>query len=368
MTGKKVSVFAKDPEPGVLDQFYSAVNQGFTVQAALMPDAHFGYTLPIGAVVATDSVILPSWVGYDIGCGMVAARTTLGRSEIEPYREKIFNGIYRAVPTGYAHNKHDSQWDHAKIPMTSALRKIFERNGLRQIGTLGGGNHFIEISHDESGAVWVVIHSGSRNVGHSVATHYMKLASGGKKAREGHFGFNVNSSAGRDYIMDMKFCVEFALENRKRMINRVVREIYHHLGKDEEPETLAFINRTHNHAELKDGVWIHRKGATHAEKGMEGVIPGNMRDGSFIVVGKGDPDSLFSSSHGAGRALSRKKAKATIDMAKFARQMEGITSRVRPSTIDEAPEAYKDIYEIMEQQKKLVTVTSHLKPIINIKA
>lgn len=364
---KKVKIFADNIEPATLSQFNSAIALDFTVKAALMPDAHLGYSLPIGAVVATEGVVLPAWVGYDIGCGMLAVQTDIVKEELLPFREKIFESVYRSVPTGFHHNKQDSRWDHSNIEMTPELKGIFAKSGLKQIGTLGSGNHFIEISHDEKGSVWVVIHSGSRNVGHSVATHYMKLASGGKKAREGHFGLKVNTGKGQDYIVDMKFCLEFALENRRQMIDRVLREIYYYVRDGEEPKTLEFINRTHNHAELKDGLWIHRKGATHAEKGMKGVIPGNMRDGSFIVMGKGNPDSLNSSSHGAGRAMSRTKAKKVINMETFKKQMEGITSKVAGSTLDEAPDAYKDIFEIMELQKDLVDITHHLKPMINVK-
>ncbi|MDH4183424.1 MAG: RtcB family protein [Nitrospinota bacterium] len=365
---KNVKIFAEHMEPGALSQFQSAISQDFVLKAALMPDAHTGYSLPIGAVVATDNMILPAWVGYDIGCGMCAVQTPLAAEEIAPHREKIFSGIYRAIPTGFDHNKKPVDWDYQRYPMTPTLRRFFDKNGLKQLGSLGSGNHFIEISRDEAGLVWVVIHSGSRNLGHSTATHYMKLASRSNKAREGHFGFRADSDEGQDYITDMKFCLEFALKNRQEMIERVLREIYYLVRGGAQPETLKFINRTHNHAELKDGAWIHRKGATHAEKGMDGVIPGNMRDGSFIVVGKGNEESLFSSSHGAGRAMSRTKAKEAIKMETFASQMEGITSKVRPSTLDEAPDAYKNIFEIMTLQKDLVEVTHHLKPLINIKA
>ncbi len=364
----KVKIYSKKLDPDVLEQFYSAVNQDYSVQAALMPDAHLGYSLPIGAVVATDGVILPAWVGYDIGCGMLAVKTALYKEELLPHRDKIFNGIYRAIPTGFAHNKEETDWDHADIPMTPFLKKLFEKNGLKQLGSLGSGNHFIEIGHDESDAIWIIIHSGSRNIGHSVASHYMKLASRSDKAKEGHYGFDVESAEGKDYIMDMKFCLEFALENRKEMVERVMREIDHNVQNDNNGKWLTFINRTHNHAEHKDGVWIHRKGATHAEKGMPGVIPGNMRDGSFIVEGKGNQESLCSSSHGAGRAMSRRKAKGAITMEKFRKDMSGITSRVKGSTLDEAPDAYKDIFEIMKMQKDLVKIIHHIKPVINVKA
>ncbi|MBI4667103.1 MAG: RtcB family protein [Nitrospinae bacterium] len=365
---KPIKIFGENLDAGTLEQFYSAINQPFAVKGVLLPDAHVGYSLPIGAVVATDGVILPAWVGYDIGCGMCAVKTPLMMDEVEPHRVDIFKSIYRAVPTGFDHNKRPEPWDYEKIPMTPTLKKIFEReNGLTQLASLGGGNHFIEISHDEEGRVWVVVHSGSRHVGHSVATLYMKQASGSEKAKEGHYGFQVKSNAGQDYITDMNFCLKFALENRKRIIERVLREVYYYTRRGEQPETLEFINRHHNHAEEKEGLWIHRKGATHAEAGMEGVIPGNMRDGSFITVGKGNKESLCSSSHGAGRAMSRNKAKENISMDSFKNQLSGVTARVERATLDEAPGAYKDIFEIMRLQKDLVDVKHHLKPVINIK-
>ncbi|VAX20407.1 RNA-2',3'-PO4:RNA-5'-OH ligase [hydrothermal vent metagenome] len=365
---KQMNVFASDLTPETLGQFHIAMGQSWAVKGALMPDAHLGYSLPIGAVVATDGVIVPSWVGYDIGCGMCAVMTDLYKHELEPYREDIFGGMYRAIPTGFNSNKSGEPWDHEKIPMTPALKKMFDKNGLRQLASLGSGNHFIEVDADEENRVWVVVHSGSRNLGHSVATHYMKLASKSAKAREGHFGLRVDSDEGKNYITDMDFLLEFALENRKRILDRALKEIYYRVRKGDKPVTENFINRSHNHAELKDGLWIHRKGATHAEDGMEGVIPGNMRDGSFIVEGKGNPDSLYSSSHGAGRAISRKKAKQSLSMDKFRLDMGGITAKVEPSTLDESPGAYKDVFEVMRLQKDMVKVTHHLKPIINVKA
>ena len=197
----------------------------------------------------------------------------------------------------------------------------------------------------------------------------MKIASGSNKAKEGHFGLDVNSVEGKNYITDMNFCLEFALENRKRIvqkvagvINRTINMIYYLVKIDK------IINRNHNHAELKDGLWIHRKGATHAEDGMLGVIPGNMRDGSFIVAGKGNPHSLYSSSHGAGRVLGRKAAQLILNVENFTEQMKGITAKVCDKTLDESPSAYKNIFEVMELQKELVTVIHHIKPIINIKA
>ncbi|MDH4263949.1 MAG: RtcB family protein [Spirochaetia bacterium] len=346
------------------NQFESAMNQDFVVKGAIMPDCHAGYSLPIGAVVATRDYILPAWVGYDIGCGMCALPTNIEKGFVEERKDELFKSIYRSIPVGFNHNKENSAW--GEIPeMTDTARTIFDRNGLMQLASLGGGNHFIEIGYDEDGKIWIIIHSGSRGIGHAVASHYMRLASGDGKAREGHFGFDVNSQSGKDYILDLNFCLEFALENRKKIIARVERELSFYCNG--EGDWSRLINRNHNHAELKDGLWIHRKGATHAENGMMGVIPGNMRDGSFIVRGKGNPDSLFSSSHGAGRVLGRKQAQRELNIEDFEKAMIGVTAKIDKETLDESPFAYKNIFEVMSFQKELVETLHHVRPMINIK-
>ncbi len=362
---KPYKIYAEVLEAEALQQFESAMQQDFVVKGALMPDAHSGYSLPIGAVVATEGVVVPAWVGYDIGCGMCALKTTFDSEEVRANAKSIFDNLYRDIPVGFNHNKTDSEWDYKSIDCTSKIDEIFQKNGLKQLGSLGGGNHFIEIGVDESQAIWIIIHSGSRNLGHATATHYMKLASGDGRAREGHFGFDVATSDGESYIADLNFCLQFALANRKEMIHRVEKVMKRYCSG--EGLWFELINRNHNHAEFKDGLWIHRKGATHAEAGMMGVIPGNMRDGSFIVRGKGNPEALYSSSHGAGRVLGRKKAKELLNVKDFSDTMIGITAKVGNSTLDESPFAYKDIFEVMRLQSELVEVVAHVKPIINIK-
>lgn len=365
-TEKPYKIFAEVLEQGAIDQFESAMQQDFVVQGALMPDAHTGYSLPIGAVVATDGIVVPSWVGYDIGCGMCAVETSFDHLCVKTHAKNIFDEIYKVLPVGFAHNRVDSVWAEAcGLPKSPALQEIFQKNGLRQLGSLGGGNHFVEIGADESGMVWIIIHSGSRGIGHAVASHYMRLASGDGKVREGHFGLADNSEDGINYIIDMDFCLAFALQNRLEIAKRAVSVLESFC--DGEARWGKLINRNHNHADYYDGLWIHRKGATHAENGMPGVIPGNMRDGSFIVVGKGNKESLCSSSHGAGRVLGRKEASRTLSLDDFAREMGGVIARVSPDTLDESPLAYKSIFEVMEQQRDLVDIVAHVKPIINIK-
>ncbi|MDH5541769.1 MAG: RtcB family protein [Nitrospinota bacterium] len=370
---KKTAIFASDVEKDVLDQFYSAMEQSFAKRGALMPDAHLGYSLPIGGVVVTDGVVVPSWVGFDQGCGMAAVKLNANVDEILPHRKEIFSGIYRSIPTGMGDENRSKTVK--KFDLESRYRSLNENINEKacfQMGSLGGGNHFIELSYDEEKNLWVVVHSGSRNIGHQIASFYMRMAAGqpyeGKKLpkpKEGHYGFEAKSREGESFIHDMNKALQFALDNRREIIRRTIKEIAYRLKR--EPAEMEFINRNHNHAEEKNGEWIHRKGATHAEKGMAGVIPGNMRDGSFVVEGLGNKESINSSSHGAGRSVSRNKAKTQTSVEEFQRLMEGITAKVSRDTLDENPYAYKDIFKVMEEQKDMVKVLHHLKPVINVK-
>lgn len=365
-------VFADILELGAIQQFEDAIRQPFVIQGALMPDAHSGYALPIGGVVATEGVVVPAWVGYDIGCGMCAIPTSFNVEDIRQHGKKIFNMIYATIPVGFNHNSKPTQWyEEHFIPRTKVLNQMYSKNGAEQLCSLGGGNHFIEIGYDEKNVVWIIIHSGSRGVGHDIAEYYMNLAQSNNKQFgashkvEWHHPFDVDSVEGKDYITDMNFCLEFALNNRTEMMQRVILSIQKFCLGD--ADWLNLINRNHNHAVLKDGVWIHRKGATHAEEGMMGVIPGNMKDGCFIVIGKGNSMSLCSSSHGAGRVMSRSQAKKKVVFDEFEKSMNGIVALVNSDTIDESPLAYKNIFEVMELQKDLVEVFTYVKPMINIK-
>jgi len=367
---KKVALFIKQLEREAAEQFISAMEQPFVVRGTLMPDAHAGYSLPIGAVVATEHIVVPSWVGYDQGCGVYGIKTSIVREEIQPYIDKIFSNIYDRIPVGHKHREYPISWnEYKKIAKTPEFEQMFEeKGGLYQLGTLGGGNHMAEIAYDEDSYVWIVIHSGSRNVGHSMATHYMRLASPDNKVREKHYGLSVDSKEGKNYLMDMEVCLRFALKNREVIANEILAILSNYVPKF---DTSIVINRNHNHCESKQingrKVWIHRKGATQAEYNMYGIIPGNMRDGSFVVRGLGNEESLFSSSHGAGRVMSRKKAKESIDMEDFRTAMKDIKAKVASSTIDESPMAYKNIFEVIEMQKDLVEIIAYLKPIINVK-
>jgi len=182
IAGKKISVFAKGIEPEALEQFYAAMENSFAVTGALLPDAHTGYTLPIGGVIGTDNYVLPSWVGYDIGCGMCAIATGMSADHFIPFTETIYREIYAHVPTGFNSHAHPEKWDHSHLEKTDVLLQIFDKKGLKQMGTLGSGNHFIELGADEDQQIWIIVHSGSRGLGHDIASYYMRLASGDGKA------------------------------------------------------------------------------------------------------------------------------------------------------------------------------------------
>lgn len=367
---KKYKIYAEhEIEHQALEQFFSAMKMDYVVQGALMADVHTGYSIPIGAVVATKGVVVPAWVGYDKGCGMCAIMTTFTKDIIDELKYIIHESLVQGIPTGK--RKHsNSRMTMLSIPgeLTNMGKKVFEkRNGRRQAGTLGGGNHFIEIGYDEDNIVWIVIHSGSRGAGHGLATEYMKLASNSDKAKEGHYGISVKSGLGQDYLNDMRWMLDYALDNRIRLLNEIIKVINKHTPGETLTDTL--INKTHNHVEYHEGmgVYIHRKGATQAYEGMMGVIPGNMKQGTFIVRGKGNAESLWSSSHGAGRVLSRSKAKRDLKLEAFEEDMVGIAANVSAKTLDESRGAYKDIHEVMGMQKEQVDVVNHITPIINVK-
>ena len=363
---KPTKIYAEYLEDTALAQFNSAMEQDYAIKGALMPDAHTGYSLPIGGVVATEGAIVPAWVGYDIGCGMCAIPTNIQAAEVKKNAQYIYDAITANIPVGF--NVHEDPQESSLDPkdLSAIGQAAFKRRkGFRSIGTLGGGNHFIEIGYDTQDLAWIIIHSGSRGIGHGIATDFMRLASGDGKVREGHYALRIDTDLGKSYINDMHWALAYALENRNHMMKVIIENVLLYARGEIFWDNL--INRNHNHAELREGLWVHRKGATHADKDMLGVIPGNMRDGSFIVSGKGNPESLWSSSHGAGRVLGRRRAKEELSLTDFGAAMKGITANVCKDNLDEAPAAYKDIFNVMELQKDLVDIVQHIKPMINIK-
>lgn len=376
-------IHAKNLEEGALKQFDECTAMDFVVDSALMPDAHQGYVAPIGAVLKTKGAVVPAWVGYDIGCGMIAIHLSSEKSFQDSIKEKakeLFNQVNRDIPMGAGrHNQKCSQigqYANGKIlDAFLGLKKQVPDDELfshvdsitmKNLGTLGAGNHFIEILEHEN-ETWLVIHSGSRGVGHYIGTYFMKKVSGKEKGFEDTYA--ITDKVTKDlYMAYQEFCLEFALLNRMDMAQRVSDAIASIMGIEIDVHKKLWTNKNHNHCVPDgDGNYIHRKGATTSHVGERGVIPANMRDGCFLVVGKGNGDFINSSSHGAGRAMSRTRAKQEIKMETFQEQMKGIVAPVKEKVIDESPDAYKNIFEVMELQKDSVDIVKHLKPIINWK-
>jgi len=377
---KQITNFALDMEEKTMEQFRNCYSEPYVVKASLMPDAHVGYVAPIGAVLATRGVLVPAWVGYDIGCGMTAAK--LPKNILKELREKarlIYEQVKKRVPMGLGaiHSSEEeltaeTMKEYKKIllkfkkgPYDKKVLQFLESGKQRNLGSLGHGNHFISLNSDDSGTPWIVVHSGSRAIGHRVATLYMKKSSGKEEGFEATHPLHSGSQEGKEYLNLLKFGLEFAKLNRLEMAKQVCITLEKIIGK--KIKFMIWTNKNHNHALLESGLFVHRKGATPAKKGEKGIIPANMRDGSFLVEGKGNKDFISSSSHGAGRVMSRKQAKETLDTSYFRKEMEdaGVIGNFTDASIDEAPEVYKDIYKVLDAQKKSIKILNHLKPFIN---
>ena len=350
---------------------------------ALMPDVHGGIGMPIGAVLATKGVVIPNAVGVDIGCGMCAVKSNLRTEELsaEILRKGIMRPIRKRIPLGMEH--HKVAQDESLMPqghdidsMTVVKRQYVA--ATKQIGTLGGGNHFIEIQKDEDGFIWVMLHSGSRNLGKQVCDYYNDIA---KRLNERWFSsvnpemnlsfLPLRSQEFNQYWAEMEYCVAFALANRSLMMQRIM-EVFGEVFPNVIFEPM--INIAHNYAVWENhfdtNVIVHRKGATRAREGEIGSIPGSQGTCSYIVEGLGNPESFQSCSHGAGRVMSRTEAMNTIDLeAEIAlldsqNIVHGIRTR---SDLDEAPSAYKNIDEVIAQESDLVKVVTKLHPVAVIK-
>ena len=381
---KKIYNYAIDADEETMKQFYNCYSQDFVLSAALMPDAHVGYAAPIGSVLITKNYVVPAWVGFDIGCGLIAVKISSKNilEKIRKHTDEIFNQINRDVPMGVGeYSKEKDITEKTKREFQELLRKFeskthdkgilqfLKSTALKHLGTLGGGNHFIELDYDEKNKnkneMWLIIHSGSRGIGHRVATKYMISASRSKEDYEKTFPLDAKSQLGKEYLNILEFGLEYALLNRMEISYKVISAIEKVLK--EKLKTELYANKNHNHAIPEKGKYIHRKGATPAKKGEKGIIPGNMRDGTYLVEGKGNSKFLNSSSHGAGRALSRHSAKKQITMEQFKESMKGIKGNISEKIIDEAPHAYKDIEKVMNAQKQSVKIIKKIKPIINWK-
>ena len=376
-----IKMWLENIEEGALEQAKNLANLPFAFKwVSIMPDSHQGYGMPIGGVLATKDVIIPNAVGVDIGCGMCAVKTSLTEIDILTLK-KIMGEIRKQIPVGF--NRHKEKQDESLMPVRDILMgEIIEQeynNALNQIGTLGGGNHFIEIQKGSDGFIWIMIHSGSRNFGLKIAKHYNELAiklnelwyadSGIPKEWELAF-LPLESAEGKAYIREMNYAVEFALANRKLMMENI-KNIFTEITKCSFDE---IINIAHNYARLENhfgqNVMVHRKGATLATTDTIGIIPGSQGTKSYIVRGKGNPESFNSCSHGAGRKMGRKQAEQTLNLEEEVKKLDDqhILHAIRGvKDLDEASGAYKDVKEVMENQKDLVDILVELSPLGVIK-
>lgn len=374
-----IKLWLDDLEEGALQQAKDLANLRIAFRhIAIMPDSHLGYGMPIGGILATKDAIVPNAVGVDIGCGMCSLRTDLKDIEQKDLR-KIMGEIRKTVPVGFNHHKEkqDESWmpslDEKELPIVS---KEYQR-ALTQVGTLGGGNHFIEIQRGSDGYIWIMVHSGSRNLGYTVANHYhnkakAEIAATEKDVPEDLAYFKRGSEGYDQYFKEMNYCIEFALQNRKLMMQRVKDAFIEYLPGI---EFSNFINKPHNFAAWEnhygEDLIVHRKGATRAEQGEWGMIPGSQGTSSYLVKGKGNPLSFNSCSHGAGRIMSRNQARKRLDLKKETSRLKemGVLHALRhKKDLDEAPGSYKDIKQVMARQKDLVDIQVELTPMAVIKA
>jgi len=399
-----VKIWTHDIDSVTFDQLENMSNLPFIHKhIAVMPDAHLGKGACVGSVIPTYKAIVPASVGVDIGCGMMAVQTNLTSHDVpENVLELLHSRIVRNVPTGnsgYQRSFQDSKfnkyeftkgrsrdklWKNIfstgldKVISDNKIRERMLENGYSRLGTLGGGNHFIEICLDESDNVWIMLHSGSRNIGNRLGQHFIKEA---KKDME-RFFINLpdkdlsyltqGSEVFDSYIEALHYAQEYAYYNRQIMMDQILGVFYHHFtDKKDIVIKDSIVQCHHNYVSLENhfgkNVYVTRKGAVNASLGTMGIIPGSMGAKSFIVCGKGNPDSFNSCSHGAGRRLSRSKAKDLYTLEDLEKRMEGIVCNTRQSVVDEIPDAYKDIDEVMDNQKDLVDVVHTLKQILNVK-
>ena len=352
---------------------------------ALMPDAHLGRGATVGSVIPTEKAIIPAAVGVDIGCGMAAVRTQFTREQVTavgpltPLRESI----ERAVPLSAG--RYNQKVVATAEPRVEELTTLAERarfdpaNAARnwdlQLGTLGSGNHFIEVTVDELDRVWLFLHSGSRGVGNKIAQRHIKVAHEAMTRwwidlPDPDLAYLVE---GTDefwaYIRELRWAQHFALLNREEMMDRVVRQLGEFMGEGVEEQER--VNCHHNYTEQETHfgrkVWVSRKGAINAEEGRAGLIPGSMGTASYVVSGKGFAPSLNSSPHGAGRAYSRSKARKTFTVDQLREAMAGIEYRDTDAFLDEIPAAYKDVDVVMADAAELVEVRHTLRQIVNVK-
>ena len=352
---------------------------------AAMPDVHLGIGATVGSVIPTKRAIIPAAVGVDIGCGMMAARLSLTANELdEQSLKKTFGQISRDVPVGF--DQHRDARDAAKRFRKSLTRVMEKHPGIgkrvgknshwaQQLGTLGGGNHFIEVCLDESNRVWVMLHSGSRGIGNAIGSYFIELAKKDAMKNNVHLPdadlayFPEGAKHFHDYVEAVGWAKDYARANRAEMMELVLDGMRRHLPSFE--VTDEAVNCHHNYVEHEEHfgerVWLTRKGAIRAREGELGIIPGSMGARSYIVRGKGSAESFHSCAHGAGRLMSRNAAQKKFSIQDLQAQTEGVICRKDKGVIDEIPGAYKNIDEVMANQSDLVEVVHTLKQVICVK-
>jgi len=347
---------------------------------ALMPDAHLGAGSTVGSVIPTVGAIIPAAVGVDIGCGMIAVKTQFKKSDIKGDLGELRHSIERSIPLSAGHyNTKITETAQKRIDYLESKAKKdytqFAGNWKLQLGTLGSGNHFIEVTIDEENNVWLFLHSGSRGIGNKIAMHHIKVA---KKLCDRWFikledpdlAYLIEGTPEfGEYIQDLNWAQEFALLNREEMMDRLIKDFKHFMGED--ITELERINCHHNFTQKERhwgrDVWLSRKGAISADEGKKGLIPGSMGTASYVVTGLGNRVSFNSSPHGAGRVFSRSAARKQFTMEQLETAMQGIEYRKTDAFLDEIPQAYKDIDVVMEDAKELVKIEHTLHQIVNVK-
>jgi len=352
---------------------------------SLMPDAHYGMGATVGSVIPTIGAIIPAAVGVDIGCGMIAIRTQFTKDDLKGLDLKnLRQQIERSIPLSAGH--FNSKLTDTVLPRIEELKELakdrldFYTSLTRtsweyQLGTLGSGNHFIEITLDEENRVWLFLHSGSRGIGNSIAMHHIKIAEELCKKwfvslPDRDLAYLVESTPEFDqYIFDLNWAQHFALLNREEMMDRVVNQFQRWIGSNiEESERInCHHNFTRKEHHMGRDVWLSRKGAIQADKGRPGLIPGSMGTASYVVEGLGNVMSFNSSPHGAGRVWARRKASQHFTLEDLDREMVGIEYNRSEAFLDEIPSAYKDIDVVMNDAKDLVEIKHTLRQIVNVK-
>ncbi len=369
-------------EDATLQQALTASEMPFIhPHVALMPDAHLGLGATVGSVIPTLRAVMPAAVGVDIGCGMIAVRTQFTRDDLrERDLRALRERIERAVPLSAGkYNERLTASAASRVARLEAQAQEdyarYAKNWRLQLGTLGSGNHFIEVTVDERDVVWLFLHSGSRGVGNRIAQHHIEVA-------QAYCAHRRTTLPHRDlayleegtpefygYITDLRWAQEFALLNREEMMDRVVGCLAEALGEQvvEHERINCHHNFTQEEVHAGERVWLSRKGAIEAREGTPGLIPGSMGTASYVVVGKGNADALHSSPHGAGRAYSRSKARKTFTREQLREAMRGIEYRDTDAFLDEIPQAYKDIDRVMADAAELVDVRHVLRQVVNVK-